>query len=138
MSDEQQDIFARLRSGGPTTSSSSPYSFTGVQPSRAPSPVMRPANAGSPRPETRQGPTIVRAERNSDGDRIGAHEVPVLRKQEDLHEWEPPTFGEILKDLGLRVLEVAVAAAAFAAGEEIAYFFRRRRLYPRKPTNYRE
>jgi hypothetical protein len=44
-------------------------------------------------------------------------------------EWEPPTFTEILKDLGLRMLEVSIAAAALAVGEEIAYFFRKRRFY---------
>ena len=42
-------------------------------------------------------------------------------------EWEPPTVREILKDLGLRMLEVGIAAAA----QEVAYFFHKRRFIPR-------
>lgn len=74
-----------------------------------------------------RGPTIVRQERNVEGDRPYAYPVPT-HESTDLYEWKPPSTSEILADLGLRVLEVAIAAAAYAAGEEIAYFFRQRRF----------
>lgn len=73
----------------------------------------------------------MRFERNQDGDRPAAYDPPAVRRREDegdLYEWKPPGFGDILADLGLRLLEVGVAAAAYAVGEEIAYFFKKRRF----------
>lgn len=46
-----------------------------------------------------------------------------------VYEWQPPSFWEIFKVLGLRVLEVVIAAGAHAAGREIAYFFGDRRFF---------
>lgn len=43
-------------------------------------------------------------------------------------EWQPPTLKDILVDLGLRVVEVAIGAAA----QEVAYFFTKRRFYPKR------
>lgn len=80
-----------------------------------------------PAPTVGRSPTIIRQERNAEGDRPYAYPVPV-QESTDLYEWRPPSTGEVLADLGLRVLEVAIAAAAYAAGEEIAYFFRQRRF----------
>ena len=41
-----------------------------------------------------------------------------------VEEWRPPTFWQILKDLGLRMIENMIAAAAY----EVAAFFTRRRF----------
>jgi len=68
-------------------------------------------------------------QRSAEGDRPHAYAPPVKQDPGVVYEWEPPSFVEILKDLGLRILEVSIAAAAYAAGEEVAYFFRRRRFY---------
>ena len=59
------------------------------------------------------------------------HPVHTHSQQPDpyVYEWQPPSFGAILADLGLRILERGIAAAAFAIGEEIAYFFKERRFY---------
>lgn len=38
-------------------------------------------------------------------------------------------YGKVLKDLGLRLMEAAIADAALEASGEVAYFFQRRRLY---------
>lgn len=74
---------------------------------------------------------MVRPDRNADGDRPAAYEPPAVRRREDqgdVYEWKAPTFGDVLMDLGLRMLEVGIGAAAYAVGEEIAYFFKKRRF----------
>ncbi len=74
-------------------------------------------------------PAARTAVRKEDGDREHAYSPPVKRDDGVVYEWEPPGVREILKDLGLRILEVTIASAALAMGEEIAYFFRKRRFY---------
>ncbi len=61
--------------------------------------------------------------RENSGDR------PFAYRQEpsgDVGQWNPPTLKEILIDLGLRMLEVAIGAAA----QEVAYYFQKRRFMP--------
>jgi hypothetical protein len=72
---------------------------------------------------------IPKTSREPDGDRESAYEPPAVRDDGVVYEWEPPGFREILKDLGLRMLEVGIAAFAAEAGMEIAYFFTKRRFY---------
>jgi hypothetical protein len=67
-----------------------------------------------------------------------AQQPPAVRQREVIQEFEPPTFTEILKDLGLRIVEVGFAAAALAVGQEIAYFFTRRRFYTDEQIRRRE
>ena len=78
------------------------------------------------------------APRTKDGDRQHAYQPPAVQDPGVVYEWEPPTFGEILKDLGLRMLEVGIAASAYAIGEEIAYFFRKRRFYTQEQRDRRD
>jgi hypothetical protein len=61
-----------------------------------------------------------------DTDRPYAYGPPEVHQEGEIYQ--PPTVGPILKDLGLRMLEVAIAAIA----SEIAYFFTRRRFYGRR------
>jgi len=61
--------------------------------------------------------------RTNDGDRQFAYEQ---RSPQDVGQWNPPTLKEILIDLGLRMLEVAIGAAA----QEVAYYFQKRRFMP--------
>lgn len=53
-----------------------------------------------------------------------------------MYEWKPPGFADILADLGLRILEVGLASAAYAIGEEIAYFFKKRRFHADTKSRY--
>lgn len=59
-------------------------------------------------------------------DRDLAYQPPVSRPEQAV-AWQPPTFWQIMEDLGLRVIEVGIASIA----QEIAYFFTHRRLLPR-------
>jgi hypothetical protein len=61
-----------------------------------------------------------------DTDRPYAYGPPEVYQDGEIYK--PPAMGSILADLGLRMLEVAIAAIA----SEIAYFFTRRRFYGRK------
>jgi hypothetical protein len=61
--------------------------------------------------------------RNADVDRQYAY-APAARANGAVEVWRPPTFGEILKELGWRMLEASIQAA----GAEIAYFFSKRRF----------
>lgn len=66
--------------------------------------------------------------RQDDADRPAAYSPPAVREEAQAQVWVPPTVGEILRDLGLRMLEVAIGAAA----QEIAYFFTKRRFHTGK------
>jgi len=66
--------------------------------------------------------------REESEDRPYAYDLPVEYSDGTIVAWEPPGVVDILKDLGLRMLEVAVAASARAIGEEVAYFFSSRRF----------
>ena len=141
MSDD--DLLRRLREGSAGRPDGR-YSFQGggqVPTFRdrpgVPTAAFRPGN-GQPQTQTvrqgedKQGPTLVKYERDQNGDRPSAHEPPAQRTRADegqAYEWKPPGYKDILFDLGLRVLEVGIAAAAYAIGEEVAYFFRRRRFH---------
>tara|TARA_Y100000310_G_scaffold254803_1_gene261980 strand:- start:1064 stop:1456 length:393 start_codon:yes stop_codon:yes gene_type:complete len=70
-------------------------------------------------PVVREG----RVAKLDDVDRELAYRPPV---QNQVTTWKPPTFWEIMGDLGLRVVEVGIASIA----QEIAYFFTRRRFMP--------
>jgi hypothetical protein len=48
------------------------------------------------------------------------------RQQGQIEEWRPPTFWQILADMGLRALEAALVGAF----SEMALFFTRRRFQP--------
>lgn len=74
----------------------------------------------------------MRYERTPDGDRPAAY-PPTQYQQGPMTDWQPPSWNHILKDLGLRLVEVAIAASFMAIGEEVAYFFRSRRFYPAQP-----
>jgi len=67
-----------------------------------------------------------------------AYHPPAAREDGQVYDWEPPGTRDILKDLGLRVLEVALAAGALAIGEEIAYFFKKRRFFTRGQRDRRD
>ena len=157
------DIFNRLRSNNAATPprDSSRYSFQGGA-----APQQQPQSNFSSRPGTGPtitrpttttqvpGTGPVRAPfqppRDASGDRPAAYDQgtrdmppqyapPAVRRREDegdLYEWKPPGFSDILKDLGLRLLEVVIAAGAVAAGEEIAYFFKRRRFHADTRSRY--
>lgn len=142
------NIFDRLRRGQseptntrPTFSPAeqrSPYSVQGGEMPRGfrdrPG-VQTAPQAGhqqqQPRRDDVRPPSHVRYERDEDGDRPAAYHPPAVRRREDegdMYAWQPPTVGDILTDLGLRMLEVGIAAASYAIGEEIAYFFKKRRF----------
>lgn len=55
--------------------------------------------------------------------------------EQEFFTYHYPTTGEIVKDLGLRVFEVVLGAAAVAAGQEVARFFSRRRFHPAIPQH---
>lgn len=76
--------------------------------------------------------------RTEDGDRPPAYQPPAVREEGVVVDWEPPSFGEMLKDLGLRAVEVGIAAAAYAIGEEVAYFFKKRRLFTSEQRRRRD
>lgn len=72
--------------------------------------------------------------RMPDGDRPPAYQPPAVRDDAYVVDWEPPRFSEMLKDLGLRMLEVGLAAA----GQEIAYFFSKRRFFTEEQRRRRD
>jgi hypothetical protein len=72
-------------------------------------------------------PVVTTTAQRKDVDRPWAYQPSSPQTQ--IARWEPPTFAEVMKDLGLRVLEVMIAAVADAIGREIAYFFSKRRFY---------
>jgi hypothetical protein len=55
------------------------------------------------------------------------------QEQGYVEEYRPPTFWQILADLGLRALEAAIGAAAY----EMAVFFTRRRFVPPRDNDRR-
>ena len=63
--------------------------------------------------------------RIDESDRDLAYRPPV-QNQDQAIVWKPPTFWEIMSDLGLRVVEVGVASIA----QEVVYFFSKRRFMP--------
>lgn len=125
------DLFRKLKENNPSgPASSSQYGFQGGgHPFRD-----RPGTTSTTSSSTmvRQTPKKSKQQqykRTEDGDRPPAYQPPAVQDPGTVVDWEPPGFGEMLKDLGLRVLEVGIAAAAMAAGEEVAYFFRKRRMF---------
>jgi hypothetical protein len=72
------------------------------------------------------------------GDRPVAYEPPEADDEDFIVEWEPPHFSEMLKDLGLRMLEVGIGAAALAIGQEVAYYFGKRRMFTREQRDRRD
>lgn len=154
------DLFSRLRQRSNETTATDEYSFQGSltrpgqqadavsfrarpgvpTPAQPPPPVAphvaqtTPSRPGFGPPQTTapappRSPALY-TNRNSDGDRPFAYAPPALREQGVVHEWQPPTFGEVLKDLGLRIIEAAFGAVALAVGNEIYYFFQKRRFLP--------
>jgi len=73
-------------------------------------------------PVIREG-RVLRAD---DTDRDLAYRPPAPRQDQAI-TWRPPTFADIMVDLGLRIVEVGIASMA----QEIAYFFTRRRFMPK-------
>lgn len=65
---------------------------------------------------------IVPNTRNADGDR--PYPYAPQKQGGAVEHWRPPTWKEILKELGWRMLESGIQAVAY----EIAYFFGHRRL----------
>tara|TARA_B100000214_G_C23920208_1_gene605657 strand:+ start:122 stop:568 length:447 start_codon:yes stop_codon:yes gene_type:complete len=128
------------------------YSFQGEQPSQSKSTGRFRARSSQPKKETKEDHTArFRAPRNAevarrpensvrgrqeengtiytvvdDTDRPYAYGPPEVYQEGEIYK--PPGMGSILADLGLRMLEVAIAAVA----SEIAYFFTRRRFYGRR------
>lgn len=133
------ELFRKLRERS-TPEKKSEYSFGGSSRggdspfSRRPSSTTSQSTA-----TTRSTPAVIAGvKRDAGGDRPPAYQPPATREEGKVYEWEPPGFRDIMKDLGLRVLEVAIAASAYAIGEEIAYFFRKRRFYTREQRNRRD
>jgi len=58
--------------------------------------------------------------------------------EQEFYTFHYPSKGEIAMDLGIRVFEVVIGAAAIAAGQEIAKFFSRRRIQPAIPQVYEQ
>jgi hypothetical protein len=127
------DMFRRLRQGSSSDRrTNQEYSFQ--REGTAPSFRTRPGSTGSStkRAGTTSSPSITsRYKRQEDGDRPPAR-PPVVREEGVIYEYEEFTFKDKLKDLGLRILEVGVGAAAYAIGEEVAHYFRKRRFFPKR------
>ncbi len=62
--------------------------------------------------------------RQADGDRPSAYAPVAAQKPGEVRKWKRPSFWDIMKDLGLRMVEAGVQAIA----AEVAYFFTRRRF----------
>ena len=87
----------------------------GGTPTQQYQPVQQTANGGPPK-------GLVPNTRNSDGDR--PYPYAPQKQNGAVEHWRPPTWREILKELGWRMLESGIQAVAY----EIAYFFGNRRL----------
>lgn len=127
------DLFKRLRERESSPQKTTQYSFGagGDSPfSRRPSPST------TSKPSTRPSNPLT-PKRTDDFDREPAYLPPAEVREGRVYEWEPPSRRERIKDLGLRILEAAIAAGAYAIGEEIAYFFRKRRFYTREEEDRR-
>ena len=158
-----EDIFSKLRAGNAAQPrQDSPYSFRGgAAPQQQPQQSSFSSRPGTGPTITRSTPTTqttgtgpVRAPfhppRDAQGDRPAAYDVgtrdmppeyapPSVRRREDegdMYEWKPPGFSDILVDLGLRLVEVAIGAVGLAVGEELAYFFRKRRFHADTRSRY--
>ena len=137
------DLFDKLRARQ-GSGERSPYSFTGGNSGDSPF-RRKPAKPttperGAPRPTAKSpGNARPRApKRDRDGDRPAAYSPPATREQGVMYEYEPPMMREAFKELGLRMFEVILGAAARAAGDEVAYYFERRRFYTRQRRDRKE
>jgi len=130
------ELFRKLRERS-TPEKKSEYSFGGGRGGDSPFSSRRTSSTTS-RTSTSKTTTSLNTKRNNDGDRPPAYQPPAAREEGKVYEWEPPGFKDIMKDLGLRVLEVAIAASAHAIGEEIAYFFRKRRFFTKSQRGRRD
>lgn len=128
------DLFRRLRERESSPKKKKEYSFG----SGGDSPFSRRPGSSTTSTTTTRTSSAPSPKRGNDYDREPAYQPPVPQREGKVYEWEPPGTREILKDLGLRVLEVAIAASAYAIGEEIAYFFRKRRFYTREQQDRRD
>jgi hypothetical protein len=63
-------------------------------------------------------------QRTQDADRPYAYAPPAVHQSGHVDHWRPPTVGEIMKELGWRVIEAGIQAVT----AEIAYFFTKRRF----------
>ena len=113
--------------------------------------VSRNRNSRDDRNRSSRGKRDARNDRSRDkrGNPDDKYDRPYAYGEVDYHEyidvypeneepytvthWVPPTFGEILRDLGYRMLEVAISSAA----QEVAYFFMYRRFGPKRGDNRR-
>lgn len=93
-----------------------PMRFTPPAPATSPFTPSAQTQGGAPR-------GLVPNARNQDGDRPYPY-VPAVRQSGAAEHWRPPTWKEILKDLGWRMLESGIQAVAY----EIAYYFGNRRF----------
>ena len=82
-------------------------------------PAYQPLSAGAPAGQPRG---IMPNNRNADGDR--PYPYAPQRQNGAVEHWRPPTWREILKELGWRMLESGIQAVAY----EIAYYFGNRRF----------
>lgn len=87
----------------------------GGTPTQQYQPAQQTANGGPPK-------GLVPNTRNADGDR--PYPYAPQKQNGAVEHWRPPTWREILKELGWRMLESGIQAVAY----EIAYFFGNRRL----------
>jgi hypothetical protein len=112
-----------------SSSSGGNYGFRGSRGRFSGSTKKPPKQKGTPEPRDR-GPAVPvvrdgRVQKVDEVDRELAYRPPAPSQQQVV-SWSPPTFWDILSDLGLRVVEVGIASIA----QEIAYFFTRRRFMP--------
>tara|TARA_Y100000034_G_scaffold135542_1_gene207908 strand:+ start:759 stop:1190 length:432 start_codon:yes stop_codon:yes gene_type:complete len=138
MSKDQQSLYHQLlkrsRGGGSSSSGSGQYGFRGKKSrggrfhSVSSSKKGESEDRGHRRQRERAVPVVKegRLQRIDDSDRDLAYQPPDRRKDQAV-AWSPPSFWDIMADLGLRVVEVGIASIA----QEIAYFFTRRRFMPR-------
>ena len=121
-------LYESLKSGSTSTPQSDQYSFNRGTPT---SPTASPFRPGGARPTTQTQPDHgprhfpdPQNRRTDDGDRPAGFMPPAVVQPGTVTEWRPPGLKDILLDLGLRMLEVGIQAAAL----EVAYFFTRRRF----------
>jgi len=102
--------------------------------SPAPSAKSRPWTGSKSTSTTTAGPRVIDVKKSRQTnpketlfhdptDRPLAH-PPALREEGHIQEWRPHGFWQIMADLGLRAIEVAISAMAY----EVAVFFTRRRF----------
>ena len=117
-----KNLFNQLRQQNDTEKpdNSRPYSFRGGGDS--PFRTKRPSSPNTFKAKPRG---------KEPADREPAYQPPAAREDGHVYEWQPPGAREVMKDLGLRILEVAIAAGVLAIGEEVAYFFKKRRFFTR-------